>query len=313
MIDFRYHIVSLISVFLALALGIVVGTTALNGAVLSDLRKQVKGLKNDKHSLQEDTRSLQGQIKSDDTFARNVEPAVVAGRLSGKKVLLISAPRADGAVVSGVSKTIKDAGATVTAQVQLTDDYIDPRRAPDLKDFITSALPAGFSLPTTDDAGTLAGSLLSDVLAGKSGQKEPTSGERQQVLAGFGTLSVLRLRGTDIQPADLAVIVATDQPAGDNPGVGARSLSKLATALGTRSQGVVVAGTVAVAEDNGVIGAVRSDDTLSSKVSTVDNADRVSGQIVTTLALNEETKGKDGGQYGTASNASTAPPSLTVK
>ena len=31
MIDFRYHIVSIIAVFLALAVGIVVGTTALNG------------------------------------------------------------------------------------------------------------------------------------------------------------------------------------------------------------------------------------------------------------------------------------------
>ncbi|MCW2530376.1 MAG: Copper transport outer membrane protein MctB, partial [Pseudonocardiales bacterium] len=37
MISFRYHLVSIIAVFLACALGVVVGTTGLNGAILSDL------------------------------------------------------------------------------------------------------------------------------------------------------------------------------------------------------------------------------------------------------------------------------------
>ena len=41
MIDFRYHLVSLIAVFLALAIGIVIGTTPLNGPVLDDLHGQV--------------------------------------------------------------------------------------------------------------------------------------------------------------------------------------------------------------------------------------------------------------------------------
>ncbi|MFN2523414.1 MAG: copper transporter, partial [Mycobacteriales bacterium] len=38
-IDFRYHLVSIIAVFLALALGIVVGTTALNGGIVDTLRR----------------------------------------------------------------------------------------------------------------------------------------------------------------------------------------------------------------------------------------------------------------------------------
>ncbi len=36
MIDFRYHLVSLIAVFLAVALGIVIGTTALNNPISAD-------------------------------------------------------------------------------------------------------------------------------------------------------------------------------------------------------------------------------------------------------------------------------------
>ena len=41
-ISFRYHLVSIVAVFLALALGIVVGTTALNGPITKDLRNQVE-------------------------------------------------------------------------------------------------------------------------------------------------------------------------------------------------------------------------------------------------------------------------------
>ena len=44
MISFRYHLVSIIAVFLALALGIVVGTTALNGPITKDLLERFRKL-----------------------------------------------------------------------------------------------------------------------------------------------------------------------------------------------------------------------------------------------------------------------------
>lgn len=310
MIDFRYHIVSLIAVFLALALGIVVGTTQLNGTVLSDLRNQVKSLKSDKHSLQDDNRALQGRIGADDGFARAVEPALVGGVLTGTKVLVVTAPGSDGNVVSGVEKTLQDAGAAVTAQVDLTGDYLDPRRAADIKDYATSAIPAGFKLPATDDAGVLAGSLLADILMSRQGQREPTDSERQQVLAGLETLSVLHVQHTDIGPASFAVIVGTGDPGGDNPQAASRSLANLAAALDGRGGGVVVAGDASAANDNGMIGAIRSDAKLAAVVSTVDNANGVPGQISTVLAMREEAKGKPGGQYGTAGNATAPAPSL---
>ncbi|HEX3811499.1 MAG TPA: copper transporter [Mycobacteriales bacterium] len=311
MIDFRYHIVSLISVFLALALGIVVGTTQLNGAVLSDLRHQVKGLKSDKHNLQQDTRTLQGQIKGGDAFAKSVAPAVVANKLSGASVLVVAAPGASGATVDGVTSELKDAGATITAQAKLTADYIDPRRASDMKGYVTSALPAGFKLPTTDDAGVLAGALLADVLTGKADQKEPTDDERQQVLAGFGTLNVVRLQETNVKPADYAVLVSSDAMTGDNPQAQAKTLAALGSALQQRTKGVLIAGNSASAESDGLLGVVRADDTLSAKLSTVDNADSVSGQVVSVLGLAALGNGKPAGQYGLAGNAGSQLPAIT--
>ena len=59
MIDFRYHLVSLIAVFLAVALGIIIGTTALNEPILTDIEGQVAELEEDKRSLEDRTQQLQ--------------------------------------------------------------------------------------------------------------------------------------------------------------------------------------------------------------------------------------------------------------
>lgn len=47
MINFRYHVVSLTAVFLALAIGLVVGTAALNGPVAENLKSQITALNKD--------------------------------------------------------------------------------------------------------------------------------------------------------------------------------------------------------------------------------------------------------------------------
>ena len=89
MIDFRYHLVSLIAVFLAVALGIVIGTTALNEPILADIKNQVSALEKDKRSLEDRTQTLQAQLDTTDTFAEAVAPALVDGTLAGAKVLLV--------------------------------------------------------------------------------------------------------------------------------------------------------------------------------------------------------------------------------
>ena len=69
MISFRYHIVSIIAVFLALALGIVVGTTALNGPITSNLRSEVDTLRKDRTSLSSQINALQKQVSDAAQFA----------------------------------------------------------------------------------------------------------------------------------------------------------------------------------------------------------------------------------------------------
>ncbi|HYT09270.1 MAG TPA: copper transporter [Mycobacteriales bacterium] len=307
MIDFRYHIVSLVAVFLALALGVLLGTTQLNGAVLDDLRGQVRGLTDDKRDLQSDLQALRGQTRSDDAVAASLTPKLVAGALRDAKVVLVATAQASGATTDGVQKVLERAGARVTGRVQLTDDYSDPRRAADVKSFVTGGgQPAGFQLPESDDAGVLSGALLSYALLGsKSGDPEPAT--TSEVLSGFASLQMLRVDSPQVGAADLAVVVASGRVTGADPQARVRTLSELVSALDRAGRGALVAGTSAAAATDGLVAAVRADRGLSSAVSTVDDADRPVGQVAAVFALAQQSAGRTG-QYGTASGADAAFP-----
>ena len=69
MINFRYHVVSLTAVFLALAIGLVVGTAALNGPVADSLNDNVNGLRKDNQQLRETVASLKEEVNREEEFA----------------------------------------------------------------------------------------------------------------------------------------------------------------------------------------------------------------------------------------------------
>ena len=178
-IGFRYHLVSLAAVLLAVALGVLLGATQLSGAVGDDLRGQVQTLSKDNGNLQSQVKAQQGQVRTDDTITTALTPKLVSGALRGTKVVVVATAQATDATTDGVAKTLQQAGATVTGRVQLTDDYSDPRRAEDAKSYVTGgSQPDGFQLPESDDAGVLSGALLSYALLGdKNG--DPSAGHDQ--------------------------------------------------------------------------------------------------------------------------------------
>ena len=51
MINFRFHLVSLIAVFLALALGVVMGSTVIDRAVVNGLENRIKHVENKAEAL----------------------------------------------------------------------------------------------------------------------------------------------------------------------------------------------------------------------------------------------------------------------
>jgi copper transport outer membrane protein MctB len=297
-ISFRYHIVSIIAVFLALALGIVVGTTALNGPITSNLRSEVETLRKDRTSLSGEVTTLQNQVSDATQFATTYGPQIVKGTLTDKPVLLIGLPGASTGLKDSLRKQITAAGGKVTGRIQLTADYSDPKRASDLTALATGTThPVGMTLPNTDDAGVLGGYLLSWVLLGKGQATDIRS-----VLTALAGLHMVKVESSgDVAGAALIVIVANGAlPKADAVGKSQLALVTQFQELGGKA---VVAGDTASSTEGGVIALVRNDDADKSTVSTVDNADSSLGQVSAILALNALTKSQVG-HFGTGSGAS---------
>jgi len=294
-ISFRYHLVSIIAVFLALALGIVIGTTALNGTITKGLRDDVSSLKKQRTDLNNQIKQLQTQVDNAGQFASTYGTQLVAGSLSNKSVLLIAMPGASTGNEDGIANEITAAGGKISGRVGLTNDYVDQRRADGIVNLATGALhPAGLTLPPTSDPGILGGTLLAWVLLGNGQQTDLT-----QVLSGFSELHMITTDGNDVAPSDSVVIIGN----GSLPANGYASAAELSLIQGFQKfKGhVVVAGDAPSSSGGGVVASVRGSATRTS-VSTVDDVDTPFGQVSTVLTLVATIAGHIG-HYGTGSNS----------
>jgi hypothetical protein len=309
-IDFRYHLVSLIAVFMAVALGIIIGTTALNEPILADIENQVSALEQDKRGLEDQTQRLRTRLNTAEKFEQAVAPALVDGALAGRSVLLIRtnedvAPE----IVEQVTTLVTEAGGTVNGALSLRPEFSDPSTASGLLSYATGGgLPAGIQLPPTDDAGQLIGSLMAQVfMVPPGGAPAPDAGAVSSVMAGLTSLDVLSLDSDTVTPADYAIVLTAGAFTGNDADERNGTLVKVVSALDARGSGAVVAGDAAAADENGLIGTVRADPATSAAISTVDNVDAVAGRISTVLALGSESKGTSG-KYGTGEDTQPAPP-----
>ncbi len=280
MISFRYHLVSIIAVFLALALGIVVGTTGLNGAILSDLRKNVRELKSENSDLRTSNSTYQSQAKNANEFAGDYSSKILAGSLTGQKIVVISAPGASSDVKKGVEAAVTAGGGTVVGRIQLLAGYIDPTNSAAISSFVTSGVqPTGLNLPQTSDSATLAGALLGYVLAGKG-----TPTDILSVIAGMAKLNLLTVENKNYPAAaQLAVVITGGTLATTDPK--AKAMPALVSQFTQYGLKTVVAGDATSATEAGLVATVRGDSTMQRSVSTVDNADTALGQLSTALAL----------------------------
>src|SRR3954451_24842755 len=90
MLDFRYHALSLVAVFLALAIGIVLGVT-IGDSLLSDAERS---LRSNLHADVVDARSnaikAQGDVRGRDRMLDELYPSMVRSRLRGERVAVVS-------------------------------------------------------------------------------------------------------------------------------------------------------------------------------------------------------------------------------
>ena len=311
MIDFRYHLVSIIAVFLALAVGIVVGTAALNGPIQTNLNNNLSRVTSEKRGLEDDVSQLRAQVGAADAFALAVGPRLVRGALEDQRVLLVTTPQTPADLAERLTPLLEQAGAQVSGTLRLLPALSDPAQRALVEDLVAQVVPAGVELPDTGAVGRATAELSAALTRPSDG--EGVEGEQAQaVVSAFTEAELVEFSSSEetLRPATLAVVLTGAPPEELPPAEQVQQLAVVAMsgALDARSDGAVVAGPAGSAGDRGTVRVLRSDQALARRVSSVDNADRGTGLVTLVLSLAEQGRG-GAGQYGTGEGASAALPS----
>lgn len=133
MIDFRYHIVSLISVFLALAVGVVLGAGPLRDAIGSQLNDQVAQLRAEKNQLRDDLDVANGSLNFRDTYLAELAPELLKEQLAGQRVAIVFLEPVTGDELNlqleAIEHSLNQSQGTVTNVVTLSPKWFDELNA----------------------------------------------------------------------------------------------------------------------------------------------------------------------------------------
>ena len=112
--DLRYHLISLISVFLALAIGILLGVAmADRGVVSGRVQAEITSIQQQLDRQQRQIGRQNAQIAEQEGMLEGMSEAMIADRLQGEAVALITGPYADPDVSGAVQGDLDAAGANI--------------------------------------------------------------------------------------------------------------------------------------------------------------------------------------------------------
>ncbi len=311
MISFRYHIVSIVSVFLALATGVALGGGPLKGEVDNTLVRQVEADRKAKADLREQIGALSSANAFTDDFATEVAPDLVGGDLDGRAVTLLVLPGAEESVVTSLTDLVETAGGTVGGVVRAGDGLVDVGNK-QLVDELGSQLLDGVNDVTVpEDASTYErlGAILARAIATDEDAGAPVDDAANSILSGLSTADLMSPAGDLTRRGSLVLVVGGSGPEDTTEREGAGAVvTALVDAMDNATDGVVVAGPIAAARNGGVVDAVREEVVTAQEVSTVDTLERAAGQVVSMMALAEQAGG-EAGHYGSVDAADGVMPS----
>lgn len=308
MISLRTHAISLAAVFLALAIGVALGSGLLSNTVLSGLRDDKKELQTQIDGLTDQKNALNERLSAAGEFDGQMAPRILHDSLAGKSVVVFRTPDADDDDVQSLSRMVEQAGGTVSGTVALTDEFVNANSAEKLLSVVNSPIvPAGAQLSTKSvDQGTQAGDLLGIALLINRDPKVPAVDDQQRdtVLTALRDTGFITY-GADRVGAANSALVVTGAGLGNDAGNRGATVARFAAGLAPHGSGTVVAGRDGTASGTAAVAVTRSDAALSSALSTVDDIDAASGRITTVLALGDLINGARPGQYGVGQGATS--------
>jgi hypothetical protein len=297
MVNFRFHVVSIIAIFLAIAIGTVMGATFVGRGVIDNLQGRIDRVQHNADLEHEENARISSDNENQAKYIEETQGYAVGRSLAGVTVNMVAERGVDGATVDRQAQLLRQAGATVPGVVWLeeswklneTSELTAMRQATGLSNraptpLRTSAagllgrrLAAAAPAPGADDLLVNLVDAKFVTLSGVAGSQTPTAAD----FSGVSTRSLVLGGPASAVPVDTTPALA----AGMVDGGALLAVGEIFTTGGE------------VTERDEWIDALAGDDALRNHVSTIDDVDRVEGRVAATLALAEIATGTFG-NYG---------------
>jgi len=306
LINFRFHLVSLVAVFLALALGVMMGSTVIDRAIVDGLEANIKTVGDRADRTRDENLALQARLDALEGYAEQALPLLVGERLKGVPVAMVAVRGVEEGAVRQTADILRAGGAVIPGVVWLEP----PLSLPDVRAEVKLGEVLGDPFQRGADLRREAMEALGTRLA-VGPEVARSQAQPGDVLTGLGSAGFVAFDGLggDFDPARYP-------PAGSRVLVIDGSQGKLETdavALplirALQVAGAMVAlGEVFVPAKSGpgrgaIVSGVRNDQALSTRVATVDDLDEPRGRTALALALDELGRGQ-AGHYGEGRGAS---------
>ena len=302
MISWRYHLISIVAVFLAFGLGVLTGTTVLNDNLVRNLKSQTRNLTADLDEQRRTDEEHQSELARMNAFAEQAMPYLVASTLIGEQVIVVTQDGVDGGALAQTRSALDLAGADVitTLTVQPTMAAGTPNAQGDLASVL--GLPEGTAAP---ELATAAGHAIASRLA-TDPAVDLTGAD---VLGDLLSQGFLTASAPEITDATLSEIGGRDQlvvvVGGTSGELSPTSTDFMVPLVQGLAELDVVAGVGEGLEANdGFVSEIRSSLEASDvPLVTVDNIDRPVGASAMALGLRAAIVQGTGGDYGVKQSA----------
>ena len=310
MIDFRYHLVSLISVFLALAVGVVLGAGPLQNSLGTALNDQVTALRENRNATQAKLEQTETAVNERDSYITQAATSLLPGTLASKNVAMVLLPEAKAEDADAIATQLKNAGATVTGRVSMTTTWVDVSRE-NYRSTFSGQVQGHLGSTNSKDANGILGEALAKALTANDDSSRVLMDMLSVTVDKSGT-PFISVDSTPTAAAEMIVVVGPRPQASSgkgatveaSPGEDPKAWAKALEGTAGRAPTVVVG---SADGDGGVVGIIRSE---KAKVTTIDSVGQVAASVSTPLAL-ASTRAGTTGHYGFDKGAEAVMPPVT--
>src|SRR5688572_17579532 len=126
MINFRFHIVSLIAVFLALAIGVVMGATVIDQAIVDGLNARINDVEREANAQRADNNELRTEVERLEDYIDRTDEYAVTGQLEDVPVAVVALRGVDADEVNAAVELARTAGASAPGVLWLEEKWLLP-------------------------------------------------------------------------------------------------------------------------------------------------------------------------------------------